>query len=299
MRLINTSLMDWKAIGREPLLHFLILGGLIFALYAVLNKGKNEVESSEIIIHDSDIERLAKAYQQNWNAPPDAATILKLLEEETKAEIFYREALAMNLDHNDEIIRRRLKQKYEFLIEDLAEQDEPTEAELKAFYQKNKKLYASNLQISFLQIYFSPDLRTNPLSDATTFLAQAEGKSDADLQQNGDDFHLQNFYADRDFASVRQLFGKDFADALFQKHRKAAVPSWLPPVTSGYGIHAVRITGVKTGDAFDFEQIKPQLKDDFQQERLRIYNENLFKDLKAQYEVVYDLDKYKSILNDK
>jgi len=88
-----------------------------------------------IQMDNSDIERLKKAYQQNWSTAPDSASLAKLVEEEVKAEVFYREALRMQLDHNDEIIRRRLKQKYEFLVKDLADSQQPTLEELKRFYE--------------------------------------------------------------------------------------------------------------------------------------------------------------------
>ena len=104
---------------REPLVHFLLIGGGLFILYSFLHPEENRLDNNTILIVDSDVDRLIKAYQQNWNTRPDSSTLQKLLEEEIKSEIFYREALRMQLDHNDEIIRRRLKQKYEFLVKDL------------------------------------------------------------------------------------------------------------------------------------------------------------------------------------
>ena len=122
-----------KKIIEEPLVHFLLLGGLIFVLYGFLNKNSENPAGNTIIIQDSDVLRLTKAYQQSWNKTPDAATLKDLIDNEVESEMLYREALRLNLDHNDEIIRRRLKQKYEFLVKDLSISSPPTDAELKQF----------------------------------------------------------------------------------------------------------------------------------------------------------------------
>ena len=151
-----------KKLWKEPLLHFLLIGGGLFFLYNWLNPSAEQIENNVIKIDNSDIERLAKAYQQNWGTLPDSATVKNLLEEEVKSEVFYREALRMQLDHNDEIIRRRLKQKYEFLVKDLADNQTPSEEELRQFYEENPDFYKAPAKLSFSQIYFSPDKRKGP-----------------------------------------------------------------------------------------------------------------------------------------
>ena len=269
---------------REPLIHFLLLGGLLFALYSFLNK--DEVDPADYTIHitQSDVDRLVKAYQKNWNSLPDSATLAAIIDDEIKTELLYREALRMNLDHNDEIIRRRLKQKYEFLVKDLVSLDQVTEEELQSFYKEHTHLYQRPSAISFHQIYFSPDQRRNPQQDAQTLFAQVHNqKASASFEQNGDNFHLPNHFVRKDKESVRQAFGKQFADALFQINQQG----WVSPIPSGYGYHLVNIDTIVPPQALSFDQVKERIEQDWQQQQQVLYNERLFENLRSQYKIEY------------
>ena len=283
-----------KKILAEPLVHFILLGGLLFIIYGFLNRNEDNPEEDTIYIEDTDIERLVQAYRQNWNTLPDSITLHNLLQEEIKSEIFYREALRMQLDHNDEIIRRRLKQKYEFLIKDLSDMQQPTEEILRTFYKEHPNNYKSANKISFGQIYFSPDTRDNPKADAELLLPSIQDKTDVtQFKGFGDNFHLQAYYADRDFEAIWQLFGRDFAEAVF----KLPQIGWATtPITSGYGQHLVYITDIKQSEVLPFDQIKANVEQDWKSNQLNQYNEQLFKNLQQEYKVVYDLDKWKKIM---
>lgn len=279
-----------QKILKEPLFHFLLIGGGLFFLYSFLNPSAEQLENKVIRIEESDVQRLIKAYEQNWSAPPDSATLKSLLKEEIKAEVFYREALRMQLDHNDEIIRRRLKQKYEFLVKDLADSQQPSDKELQAFYEKNGSLYQEPTKYSFAQIYFSPDKRKRPLDDAQSILNQLRNskEKETDIKKLGDSFHLQQYFAERDYNDVRQLFGQDFSKALFVQ--KAI--GWTPPIRSGYGIHLVNITAIQNESVRPFDQVKDKVVADWKIGQQQLYNEQLYKNLLEKYEVDYDLEKW-------
>lgn len=279
-----------KKLFREPLLHFLLIGGGLFFLYSFLNPSEEQLANNVIKIDNSDVERLIKAYEQNWSSPPDSATLKSLLTEEIKAEVFYREALRMQLDHNDEIIRRRLKQKYEFLVKDLADSQQPNEAALKAFYKEKAEFYKEATKYSFSQIYFSPDKRQQPLVDAQAVLKQVESQPDNKLKvkQLGDNFHLQNYFAERDYNDVRQLFGQDFAKAIFDLTKEG----WAQPIQSGYGIHLVNITAIQKELIKPYNEVKEQVLADWKIAQQRLYNERLYENLLQKYEVDYDLEKW-------
>lgn len=278
-----------KKLLKEPLIHFLLIGGGLFLLYSFLNPSIEQVENNVILIDESDEERLIKAYQQNWSKVPDKATLKKLLEEEVKAEVLYREALRMNLDHNDEIIRRRLKQKYEFLVKDLADSQHASDEELKRFYSEHSDLYQTPTKLSFTQIYFSPDKRSLPLQDAQNTLDKIKGMpiNEVEVKNMGDPFHLQNYFADRDQNDVRQLFGQDFANALFG----LVTEGWLAPIKSGYGIHLVYVNTVQLEREQPFNVVKDKVLEDWKMEQQQLYNDQLYKNLLENYEVVYKLEK--------
>ena len=215
---------------------------------------------------------------------PDSATLAQLIETSVQTEIFYREALRMNLDHNDEIVKRRLQQKYEFLVKDLANTIEPTEEELKTFYQDNSTLFQTPKKLSFSQYYFSPDKRRVPLKDAQQVLLTLTEKTPDQIQSTsiGDDFHLPNYYAERDFEAIWQQFGRAFADTLFTKNQNG----WLPPISSGYGIHLVYLSNIQETSILPFEQIKADITEKWKGRQLQVYNDELYKNLRKEYEVV-------------
>ncbi len=267
---------------REPLIHFLLLGGLLFALYSFLNKDEINPEDYTIHITKGDVDRLVKAYQKNWNSLPDSITLAAIIDDEVKTEILYREALRMNLDHNDEIIRRRLKQKYEFLVKDLVSLGQISEEDLQVFYRKHPKLYQYPRTISFSQIYFSPDKRNTPQQDAMALYTQLQqGGQAVSLEQKGDDFHLPTQFIKKDKDQIRQEFGKQFADALFQLSKQG----WGTPIESGYGYHLIRIDTILPSQPIAFEQIKEKVTQDWQQQQQVRYNERLLENLKSQYSV--------------
>lgn len=270
---------------KEPLVHFLLLGALLFILYSFLNKEGESAEDYTIHIAQSDIQRLTKAYEKNWSTPPDSATLQSLIQEEINTEILYREALRMNLDHNDEIIRRRLKQKYEFLVKDLVSLEQPSAATLQTFYQEHPQLYQQAKTLNFSQIYFNPDKRTNPQAAAQSFYEQVKNQPEPSaIKALGDNFHLQTYFAQKDKDAVRQAFGKQFADALFE----ASEEGWRPPIASGYGQHVVWIHQVTAATLIPYEQVKEKVFLDWQQQQQVFYNERLQENLLRKYEVVVE-----------
>ena len=139
-----------KKLLKEPLLHFMLLGFLIFVLYGIVNK-ENDSESV-IMIDDYDMDNIIASWEMQWKRLPTDEELKSLVDLNIKQEIFYQEALKMNLDHNDEIIKRRLAQKMQFLSNDLATLNEPTDEELKKFYDANFEDYLTSAEYSFYQI---------------------------------------------------------------------------------------------------------------------------------------------------
>lgn len=278
-----------QKIIKEPLVQFLLIGGALFFLYSFLNPSTEGVDNNLISIDDSDVKRLIKSYEKTWNAPPDSTTLSNLVSEEIKSEVFYREAIRMQLDHNDEIIRRRLKQKYEFLVKDLANNLQPSEADLSDYYEEHTDQYLEPVKLSFSQIYFSPDKRKNPFEDAQRILIQIikSNKTNVDVKSHGDPFHLQSHFDSRDHSDVRQVFGKEFADAIF----KQKIEGWTGPIRSGYGIHLVNLTTIKDQVNLSYADIKERVIADWKTDQQQSYNEQLYENLLRGYEVEYDFEK--------
>ena len=139
-----------KRILADPLFAFLVMSFLIFLYYAAVHNDSDQIDDS-IVMTDSDIDRLIDIYKRTWNSPPDSIALKRLIDQELKNEIFYKEGLKMNLDHNDEIIRRRLVQKYEFLMKDISDSVQPVEEQLIAYYELHKNNYQTEVKYSMQQ----------------------------------------------------------------------------------------------------------------------------------------------------
>ena len=144
-----------KKLFREPLLHFILIGGLLFIVFNIVNK--SDADSKEIIIDQSDLERMVNTWELQWKRKPTAKELTNLLKTDVKQEVLYLEALEMNLDHNDEIIKRRLSQKMEFLSKDLASITEPTDKDLIDYFEANSEKYLTHYIYSFYQVLFTQD----------------------------------------------------------------------------------------------------------------------------------------------
>ena len=133
---------------KEPLLHFLVIGVVIFAVFSIANKEEAAVGGNKIVVSSAETERLSDAWSKRMNRPPTEIELQGLIEAFIKEEVYYREALALGLDQDDTIIRRRLMQKMEFLSNDLAELDQPDESALNKYFLENQEKYRLPDQIS-------------------------------------------------------------------------------------------------------------------------------------------------------
>ncbi|HXJ34087.1 MAG TPA: peptidylprolyl isomerase [Candidatus Eisenbacteria bacterium] len=250
-------MMRWL---REPLLHFLVLGLALFVVNGYMNRGRSGVEPSrQIALTLDDLRQLTLYFESQWRRPPTPEEFGHLVEDKVREEVLYREGLAMGLDKDDTIVKRRLAQKLQFLAEDVAAAHEPDSAELKAWYDRHRDEFALPGRITFRQLYFSPDSRgAHVRADAEATLAKlARQPIDAPIAGSlGDSFMLQDYYGDRTSTQLAKDFGPAFAQAVFQ----LKPGSWQGPVESGFGWHLVFVDSFVPGRSPDFEEVEPDVK---------------------------------------
>ena len=271
---------------REPLLHFLILGAALFAVYASVNRGRGGMaQSKEIVVSLDELQQMDTYFVSQWHRQPTPAEFQAMVEDKVREEVLYREGLAMGLDKDDEIVKRRMAQKMQFLAEDVAAAHEPSTAELKAWFEKNSRKFALPSRYSFRHLYFSPDKRgKSGEEDAAKALTKIAGQPhDSKLAGSlGDQFMFQDFYGDRTPEAVAKEFGPQFAVAL----EKLKPGSWQGPVESGYGWHLVFITTVIPGRVPAFEEMEPDVKSAWLAEQKQQAWQKAYKDMRAKYAVL-------------
>ena len=222
---------------REPLLHFLLLGAGLFFVYDWIG-GPSGGEGEHIVITHGRIEQLAGGFSRMHQRMPDAAEFDALIDDAIREEIYYREAKALSLDENDTIVRRRLRQKLEFVSEDVTPIPEPDDAQLQAYLQSNPEQFRTARRYSISHVYIDPDRHGVQLdADTRRLLAELQREKSAagDARGRGDAFLLGNQFDAVSDGELRRLFGADFEFRL----RDSPVGEWQGPVASGYGTHLV------------------------------------------------------------
>lgn len=273
-----------KNILKEPLFHFLLLGGLLFALYGIVNRSTDD--ESTILIDDFDMNNIIASWEMQWKRLPTDEELKNLIHQNIKQEIFYQEALKMNLDHNDEIIKRRLAQKMQFLSNDLASINEPTDQELEKYYDKHFEDYLTPYYFSFYQIVLSPDDRENAKQDAELIMSQIGDDSFEEIKTKGDGLPFPFFFENIDADMLNRQLGDDFSESL----ERIETNSWVGPIQSGFGYHLIYITD-RTGPQIpDFESVKNDLLRDMEYDNQRNLNDLIFAELKKNYSIEFNLD---------
>jgi len=274
-----------KRLLGEPLLHFMVIGAALFAGYAYL-KPDAEVDSPrQIALTVDELVQQRMLFESQWRRPPTPEEFSAMVEIKLRQEILYREALAMGLDKNDEIVKRRMAQKMQFLAEDVAAAREPTTAELRSWFEKHSARFAQPPRLSFRHLYFSPDRRGVRARDAAEqALAKLAGQPvDAKIASSlADPFMFQDYYRDRAPESLGKEFGAPFALAV------ARVPpgAWQGPVESGFGWHLVFVDTVVPGRVPAFEEIEPDVKTAWLSEQKVLAWEKAYKEMRAKYTVL-------------
>jgi peptidyl-prolyl cis-trans isomerase C len=269
----------------EPLVHFLLIGFVVFVVYGVINHGKSAAINHQIVLTLDDLKQLDASFVSQWNRQPTAQEFKGLLESFVRQEILYREGLAMGLDKDDTIVKRRMAQKMEFLSEDVAAAHEPTAQELKDWFAKNARQFALPGRATFRHLFFGFDRRgQHARIDAQTALARNSGlPEDSPIAKSqADPFMFQNYYADRAPEQLAKEFGPDFAAAIF--NLKAG--SWQGPIESAYGWHLIWIESITPGRIPNLEEIEFDVKTVWLADQKAEQWRATYAKLRAQYDIV-------------
>ena len=244
---------------REPLLHFLLLGGLMFAIFGRGNSDAGAADR-QIVVSAADIDRLAAAFTRTWHRPPDPTELQAQIHDYIREEVLYRAALQLGLDKDDSIIRRRLRQKMEFLFEDTV--PSPQEAELRTYLQSHMDKFRLAPLISFRQVFVSTRRGDAAEPDARGILARLAADTPG-AADTADALLLGETFSRTPLDRTAALFGEDFARGLAH-----AVPGqWEGPLRSSYGLHLVLVTAVEPAATPSFEQVRAAVEREWFAER--------------------------------
>ena len=246
--------------AREPLLHFLGIGALLFRLFNW--KGAGGPGSSRIVITPGQIDAMVASFTRTWQRPPTERELKGLVDDYVREEMATREAMAVGLDRDDTIIRRRLRQKLEFVAEDTIDATPPTETDLQAWFTAHAETFRTEPEVAFRQVYLNPERHGASLdADARALVARLEGAAGAaaDVTTLGDSLMLPQDVTRSTRADVARQFGDGFADAVL----KAETGRWVGPLRSGYGLHFVWVRERHEGRAPALAEVRPMVEREF------------------------------------
>lgn len=274
---------------REPLVHFLLIGAGLFLLFgwrggsASLPAGQTGPPSAKIVVTQDDIGQAISTFTKTWQRPPKEEEVKDLVEDLVRNEIYYREALAIGLDRDDGVIRRRMRQKMEFILEDIAAQTEPTDEELLAYMKMHPDSYGIDPQIAFRHVYVNAARRgRNADTDALEILARLNAGADPDAV--GDPFLLASEVPLSPLWDISKQFGEPFGRKLL-----ALKPnSWVGPVPSGFGLHLVFVRKRVGGRLADLKEVRGAVKRDWMAARQKELKDAAYAKLRERYSVTVD-----------
>ena len=263
---------------REPLLHFVVLGGLLFLLFG-LTRTPGQDDARQIHVTAAQVKQLAAQFSRTWMRPPTDAELAGLIERHIRGEVFYREALAMGLDQDDPYVRNRLGQKLELMLDDLSAETVPSDETLARYLRDNPDRFEAPARVSFQQVYLNPDRHPRLEADAADLLARL--RAGADPVGLGDVSLLGQSFDNLTQPEVARQFGEAFAEALLELEQN----QWLGPVPSGFGAHLVLLTTREPARLPALAEVRPQVLREWQEQRRRAQKEQLYARLRQRYEV--------------
>lgn len=269
--------MSWKRILREPLLHFLLIGLMLFLLYGQASPGGSE--SRRIVVSQAQVDAMVRDFRGSRNRLPTAAELSALIDSEVRDEIIYREGRSLGLDQDDAVIKRRVRQKYDLIAE---EQDraEPTDEQLLEYLNAHPESFRTPAVVDFEQIYFDPT-SSNPQKLFAAKAALANGRRPAEF---GDPSMLPARVANSSIDLIANDFGDKFADQL------AAIPvgQWLGPFGSSLGVHLVRVNSRSAATLPPLDDVKAEVLREWENDRRTRSREDDYRKLRDGYDVVVE-----------
>jgi peptidyl-prolyl cis-trans isomerase C len=284
---------------KEPLVHFIIIGAIGFALYSFV-KGSYVDKDYAIKISKSEVEAMINKWMAQLKRPPTKQEVDIFLEDYVQREILFREAKSMGLDKNDMVIKNRMLQKIDFLTNDLLVTASPTDAEALKYFDDNLEKYTIPGKIDFIHIFFNLDKRSFDDAEQTALNVKETLNKSSTVPNNyfekGDLFILPYEFYDLSKDEISNKFGQsELSEKLFVLEEK----EWSGPFLSSYGMHLVYVSDKKSQGTLKFEDVKSDIKDLLIKNKRRDTKNRIISELKKKYDITYtdDLKAFADSLN--
>lgn len=271
----------FKSLIKEPLIHFLVIGVGLFGLYALVNPDAMQTEK-RIVVDQGRIDSVKGRFQRVWQREPTEKELQGLIDDFVMEEIYYREALAMGIDKNDPVIRRRLRQKMEIYTDNLAATLTPSDEDLQRYLQQHPDMFKTDDRYSFQHIYINPD---RPARKLKTSIQAVKTALHAGKSVNSDQSLLPAQFNDATTYSIDRTFGKGFAKQL----DNLPLNTWSSPLRSGLGLHFIKLSNRKAGELPALQTVRGIVEREWRNDKAQKIDKSVRKKLLASYDIVIKL----------
>ena len=238
---------------REPVVLFILIGIVLYISQALLFNPDPSARK-QITVTSDQLKQLESGFTKTWMRSPTQSELEGLIEDYIRNEVFYREALAMGLAEDDQVIRNRMRQKLELMMDNMASVNVPSQQMLEAYLQENADDFKEDYQVSFIQVFVNPEKQSDPQGVAMNLLRQLqEGARPEDL---GDRTLMGYSFPDYSQTDVGRRFGSDFARQVAQVEPGV----WSGPLNSAVGVHLIRIDRFESGTMPELSKIRSSVE---------------------------------------
>ena len=261
----------------EPVVHFLLIGVAIFVAYGWLTPATPD--ASRIVVSQMVVDSMIREFQARWLRPPSAAELAGLVDSHVREEIYYREGVALGLERDDAVVKRRVRQKLEVIAEEQIAQAAPTDAELAEYLANKVDRFRTPAMISFEQV----------LLPATATFAEVDAARAA-LARGADPARLDRsslLPARTDKAPI-DLVARDFGAGFAGEIANLPPGEWSGPVRSGFGLHLVRVSAITPPAGPSLADIRAAVAREWENERRVASLAESYRKLRERYEVVIE-----------
>lgn len=270
--------MDWKALAkrwiREPLVHFLIAGAAVFWL---LSGRPPDLGERRIVVDQTVVGALVQRYFESFHRLPSPDETDGLIRDYVADQVYYREALRLGLDQQDEVVVRRMRRKLESMAVADAESQEPSDAELQALIDKDPAHYSTDPRTTFDQVYLGADNPQNRALAATKLAQLRQGQTVSGVPAPLP-AHLDAVPA----SDISGQFGDEFTLAL----RNLPPGQWQGPIASGLGLHLVRVTAREAPSKPTLASVRQRVENDWRAAAIQKARGQAYADMLKGYDVV-------------
>lgn len=269
-----------RRLASQPLVHFLLLGSLIFAAYGFISpppESEPVDENAEIVVTQQKLQRLVTEFEAVWQRLPTEEEKQTLVASYVREEVLVREALKLGLDRDDIVLRRRLVQKMDFLTTAAARSRKPTEEDLKSYYDANRNAYLRSGRISYEQVFLG-----SPADEELAEEVQDRLRQGADPEALG----RQTLLPFRLDMSARSKIDGVFGDGFYERIGALPLNEWSGPVQSGYGQHLIRVTRRQSAEYLPFESIRNEVEADWALRKAEELRDDAYAAMRERYRIV-------------